>query len=344
MEGSDGAIKSNALTMHINEAELEKESRMMRGELSDMDIRDMMKKGSLHFEPRHRRISRKSEGKEKGTKEGHAKHHKDLLRHQHQMHNQPEEALETIEMPEADAAQTGEGQCLPSLQHLTEAERRPAKSPRHFNLQPPPPTQDSPPLTLVCCHTSNGALSLAVHPSWAPIGAKHFLDLVRDDYFKTDTPFFRTSTDKKSVTFGLTSDVEKSAQYLYKTIPDDPQWLPQNQTDPHQRLTRRGYVSFAGNGPNTRAAIFVLALQNTAFADTVPDTQVSWLVPFAELVGFESYRTMDSFYTGYDHGPSPSLLLRHGFNNYAKKKYPKMGFIKECHVMDDKDTNDNNIT
>eukprot|EP00957_Ditylum_brightwellii_P207879 15354937-Ditylum_brightwellii.AAC.1 len=66
-----------------------------------------MKKGSLHFEPQHCHILRKSKEKEKDTKEGHAKHHKDLLRHKHQINNQPEEvveaqAMETISVPEAD--------------------------------------------------------------------------------------------------------------------------------------------------------------------------------------------------------------------------------------------------
>eukprot|EP00957_Ditylum_brightwellii_P189486 14423158-Ditylum_brightwellii.AAC.1 len=77
--------------MKINEAELERESRMMRGELSRMDIQDMTKKGSLQFEPQHYHILRKPEKEEKDTKEGHAKHHKYLLRHQHQINNQPEE-------------------------------------------------------------------------------------------------------------------------------------------------------------------------------------------------------------------------------------------------------------
>eukprot|EP00957_Ditylum_brightwellii_P023980 1808329-Ditylum_brightwellii.AAC.1 len=40
--------------------------------------------------------------------------------------------------------------------------------------KPPLTTQESPPVMLVY---SNGALSLAVHLSWAPIGAQHFLDL-----------------------------------------------------------------------------------------------------------------------------------------------------------------------
>jgi hypothetical protein len=37
--------------------------------------------------------------------------------------------------------------------------------------------------TLVQCHTTTGDIILTIYSSWAPIGAKRFLDLVNDNYF-----------------------------------------------------------------------------------------------------------------------------------------------------------------
>ena len=42
------------------------------------------------------------------------------------------------------------------------------------HIVPPPPG----PVTLVCCETTKGTLTIEVHPTWAPNGAARFLDMV----------------------------------------------------------------------------------------------------------------------------------------------------------------------
>ena len=46
-------------------------------------------------------------------------------------------------------------------------------------------------VTLVCCETTVGAMSIAVHKNWAPLGAEHFLDMVKSGYFSSKVALMR---------------------------------------------------------------------------------------------------------------------------------------------------------
>lgn len=44
--------------------------------------------------------------------------------------------------------------------------------------------------TMVVCQTTKGAVTIEIHPGWAPIGAARFLELVDTGYFN-HSPLFR---------------------------------------------------------------------------------------------------------------------------------------------------------
>ena len=46
-------------------------------------------------------------------------------------------------------------------------------------------------ITLVCCDTTAGSLSVAVHDNWAPLGAERFLDVVQSNYFSSKVALMR---------------------------------------------------------------------------------------------------------------------------------------------------------
>ena len=46
-------------------------------------------------------------------------------------------------------------------------------------------------VTIVCCETSKGIINIAVHLTWAPQGARRFLDMVESRFFHTKVPLFR---------------------------------------------------------------------------------------------------------------------------------------------------------
>ena len=77
----------------------------------------------------------------------------------------------------------------------------PSPDPAERHIVPPPPGS----ATLVCCNSTKGVLNIAVHPSWAPHGAKRFLDMVRSGFFSTRVGLFRALRDFL-VQFGLAGD------------------------------------------------------------------------------------------------------------------------------------------
>ena len=86
-------------------------------------------------------------------------------------------------------------------------------------------------MTLVCCETTKGILNIAVHPSWAPIGAKNFLNMVESKFFSSKVGLFR-ALQGFLVQFGLAGDPHVQTDFESKMIGgrggliDDPPWLP----------------------------------------------------------------------------------------------------------------------
>lgn len=65
-----------------------------------------------------------------------------------------------------------------SLADLSEDELQPVAGQRHMVT---PPIGGK--LTLVCCETTAGPLSIVAHQQWAPIGSEFFLEMVTSGYF-----------------------------------------------------------------------------------------------------------------------------------------------------------------
>ncbi len=59
-------------------------------------------------------------------------------------------------------------------------------------------------VTLVCCVTTKGVFNIAVHPTWAPIGAANFLNMVTTEFFSTKIALFR-ALKGFIIQFGLSS-------------------------------------------------------------------------------------------------------------------------------------------
>ena len=89
---------------------------------------------------------------------------------------------------------------------------------------------------IVSCETSQGLLRIQVHSEWAPLGAKRFVDLIKDEFF-TDIAFFRCV--KGFLTqFGISENPDKK-HWHRETIKDDPDL---------KIGIKKHYVSFAGGG------------------------------------------------------------------------------------------------
>lgn len=215
------------------------------------------------------------------------------------------------------------------LSDLTQHEINPtADSERH--MIDPPSGGD---LSLVCCDTTAGPWSILVHHKWAPLGAGRFVEMVKNDYFNKQTVPLMRCVPGFLCQFGLAGTA--SSEYR-KTLPDDPNWLPQGPDYRQNALGvkrfARGYMAYAGAGVNSRNNQFFVALKgNGPLAGGSP-----WEVPWGELVGEHSYLTLDKIYTGYgEKGPPQGALWKANYMDLVRKNYPKLDLVRSCRVVDE---------
>mmetsp|Transcript_17320 Transcript_17320/g.36151 ORF Transcript_17320/g.36151 Transcript_17320/m.36151 type:complete len:345 (-) Transcript_17320:112-1146(-) len=223
-----------------------------------------------------------------------------------------------------------------SLRDLTPQELHPHATPTRHMVDPPP---DTTPIYLVTCQTTAGPLHIAVHTSWAPIGARRFLHMVRTRYFSTKVAFMRC-VRSFICQFGLAGDPSYNDEYKGKknSLPDDPNWLPEGPSHRTNELGvkrfAKGYFAYAGSGTNSRSNQFIVALgDNERLAGGSP-----WEVPWGEAVGKESFETLDEIYTGYgEKGPSQARLSKEGSSEGIGRDFPELDYILSCDVVDSTD-------
>ena len=94
--------------------------------------------------------------------------------------------------------------------------------------------------------TSKGALVITVHRDWAPLGADRFYNLVSGGYYD-DTRFFRVLDDFMAQ-IGMNGDPAVQRAWTSARLQDDPV----------KESNKRGYVTFAHAGPNSRTTQFFI--------------------------------------------------------------------------------------
>lgn len=225
------------------------------------------------------------------------------------------------------------GECeYSSLNDLPKTELHPVKGRRHI-VTPP----DGGKLSLVCCETTAGQLSIVVHNKWAPNGADRFLDMVTTDYFNHGVPMMRCIS-KYLCQFGLNSNPKYTKKYRGRSLIDDPNWLPQGEKyrfhDKGVNRFAKGYLAYAGSGENSRDVQLILSLHdNRPLGGSSPSE-----VPWGEIVGDKSFKTLGKFYTGYgEDGPPQDRLLQEGASKEIKDEWPLLDYITSCQLIDQAD-------
>ena len=192
-----------------------------------------------------------------------------------------------------------------SLQDISQSDLHPQATSSRYIVSPP---KDDTPITLVTCETTKGFLHIIVHPSWAPLGAKRFLDMVSRKYFSSKIAMMRCLKNFLCQ-FGIAGDPSYNKEYR-SPLKDDPNWLPEGPTHRTNELGvkrfSKGFMAYAGGGKNSRSNQFIVALaDNERLGGGSP-----WEVPWGEVVGVESFETLDKIFVGYDEkGPSVSMKL-----------------------------------
>lgn len=90
-------------------------------------------------------------------------------------------------------------------------------------------------------------------------------------------------------------------------------------------------MAYAGGGKNSRSNQFIVALKdNERLGGGSP-----WEVPWGEVVGKESFTTLDRIYTGYgEKGPSQGRLSREGSSESIQQEFPRLDYILGCTLVD----------
>jgi peptidyl-prolyl cis-trans isomerase A (cyclophilin A) len=166
--------------------------------------------------------------------------------------------------------------------------------------------------------TSKGTFVVQVHRGWAPHGADRFYNLVKNGFYN-NVRFFRVISGFM-VQFGINGNPAISAKWQDANIPDDPV----------RASNKRGTITFATAGPDTRTTqVFINFGDNSSL-----DGQ--GFAPFGQVVS--GMKVVDSLYAGYGegapqgNGPDQGRLQAQG-NAYLNKGFPRMDFVRQATIV-----------
>ncbi len=181
-----------------------------------------------------------------------------------------------------------------------------------------PPDAAAPDSFRVKFATTKGDFTVEVNRAWAPKGADRFYRLVSEGYFK-DVRFFRVLPGFMAQ-FGLSGNPALNAKMDSLRIPDDPV----------TQSNKRGMLTFATAGPNTRSNQFFINYGDNASLD------VQGFSPFGRVV--DGMKAVDAVYSGYGEGapsgagPSQDSIVTKG-NEYLRRAFPKLDYIKSATIV-----------
>jgi peptidyl-prolyl cis-trans isomerase A (cyclophilin A) len=165
--------------------------------------------------------------------------------------------------------------------------------------------------------TSKGVFVVEVHRDWAPNGADRFYNLVKNGFYD-DARFFRVISGFM-VQFGISGDSKVAAVWRDANIKDDPV----------TQSNKRGMMTFATAGPNTRTTQVFINFNNNVGLD---DQGFS---PFGQIVS--GMKIVDSLYNGYGEGaprgsgPDQGRVQDEG-NAYLNKDFPMLDYVKKATI------------
>src|SRR5438874_3754746 len=161
--------------------------------------------------------------------------------------------------------------------------------------------------------TSVGPFVVLVHRVWAPKGADRFYNMVKYG-FLDNCRFFRVLPNFM-VQFGLNGDPTIQAPWRNANLQDDPV----------TQSNKRGTITFATAGPNTRTT--QLSINFKANGSNL-DRQ--GFAPFGEAVS--GVEAVDRINAEYKEQPDQNLIQRQG-NAYLTKQFPRLDYIKKATIQ-----------
>lgn len=180
-------------------------------------------------------------------------------------------------------------------------------------MHPDRATEKAPDKFKVKFVTSKGDVIIEVTRESAPLGADRFYNLVRIDYF-TDIAFFRVIPGFVAQ-FGIHGEPKVSKKWKNAKLKDD-KVVESN---------KRGSISFATSGPDTRTTQFFINTKDNAGLDA------QGFSPFGRVV--EGMDVIDKLFSPpRGKGPKQGRIQAEG-NAYLKEGFPELDWIKSAEIV-----------
>lgn len=160
--------------------------------------------------------------------------------------------------------------------------------------------------------TSKGDFVVDVQREMAPQGADQFYSLVNSGFYD-ECRFFRVLPGFM-VQFGINGNPDVQAKYRDALIKDDPV----------RTSNKRGTITFATSGPNSRTTQVFINFGNNTFLD---DQGFS---PFGHVSA--GMNVVDSIDSSSGEKPNQGSIQSQG-NKYLKAKYPNLDYIKKASIV-----------
>lgn len=185
-------------------------------------------------------------------------------------------------------------------------------------LDPSKATETAPATYRAKFETTDGDFVIEVNRDWAPLGADRFYNLVKIGFYD-DVSFFRV-IDGFMVQFGISGYPDVSARWREANLKDDPK----------KESNKKGMVSFATAGPNTRTTQVFINFSDNTNLDGMGFTPIGRVVEGMDVV--------EKLYKGYGEGqpngmgPDQRKLQTQG-TVYLKKEFPELDYVKKATIL-----------
>jgi peptidyl-prolyl cis-trans isomerase A (cyclophilin A) len=166
--------------------------------------------------------------------------------------------------------------------------------------------------------TSKGDFTVEVTKAWAPEGAERFYRLIEQRFYD-DARFFR-AVRNFVVQFGINGDPAIEARWRSIPIPDDAV----------RQSNKRGTITFATSGPNSRTTQVFINLRDNSRLDH------SGFAPFGQVI--EGIDVVEGFFNAYGDGPPGGVgpeqdRIESQGNAYLEAKFPRLDYVKHAQIV-----------